>query len=439
MTDLDRRDEAPGPAAGPAPAPGSWREAVSLGDVRAAAERLAPLGVVTPLQRSDRLSRATGADVHLKREDLQAVRSYKIRGAFNFIASLDPEALLPGVVCASAGNHAQGVAWSCRHLGVRGAVFLPRRTPRQKVARIRALAGDLVDVRFAGDSFDDAYAAALDYAEQTGAVVVPTFDHPLTIAGQGTIALEIVDQLGGPPDAVVVPVGGGGLIAGIAVALDGLGASTEVIGVQPAGAPAMLRSLDAGGPVHIDIADDFVDGAVVRTPGALTFAVARDLVRRLVAVDEGRVCVEQLALYQDDGIVAEPAGALSLAALDALAGDLSGRRVVCILSGGNNDVARYDEIIERSLVYQGLKHYFIVAFPQQPGALRRFLDECLGPTDDIVLFEYMKKNDREFGPALVGVELAARDDLGPLLRRIEVSGLDVQRVPPDSPVFHLLV
>ncbi|HLX88720.1 MAG TPA: threonine ammonia-lyase IlvA [Acidimicrobiales bacterium] len=416
-----------------------WRDVVSLADVQAAAQRLSPLGVVTPLQRSARLSERLGTDVFLKREDLQAVRSYKIRGAYNFIASLDAEALLPGVVCASAGNHAQGVAWSCRHLGVRGVVFLPRRTPRQKVHRIRALAGELVDVRFAGDSFDDAYAAACAYAEGTGAVVVPTFDHPLTIAGQGTIALEMVEQLGRAPGLVLVPVGGGGLVSGIAVALQGLDAATEVIGVQPAGAPAMQRSLEAGHPVVIDIADGFVDGAVVRTPGAVTFAVVQDLLPDLVVVEEGRVCTEQLELYQDDGIVAEPAGALALAALDAVADRVAGRQVVCVLSGGNNDVARYDEIIERSLVHQGLKHYFIVSFPQQPGALRRFLDECLGPTDDIVLFEYIKKNDREFGPALVGVELAERSDLGPLLDRISSSGLDVQRLPPDSPVFHLLV
>jgi threonine dehydratase len=416
-----------------------FRTEVALKDVRAAAERLAPLGVLTPLQRSDRLSEQLGAEVFLKREDLQAVRSYKIRGAYNFIASLSAEALLPGVVAASAGNHAQGVAWSCRHLQVRGAVFLPRRTPRQKVARIRALAGDLVEVRFAGDSFDDAFAAARRYSEESGAVVVPTFDHPLTIAGQGTIALEIVDQLGAPPDVVVVPIGGGGLIAGVALALDGLAASTEVIGAQPAGAPAMVRSIEAGHPVRIEITDDFVDGAVVRQPGALTFSVARALVPHIEVVDEGRVCTELLALYQDDGIVAEPAGALAIAALDQLRQHLGGRRVVCILSGGNNDVTRYDEIIERSLVHQGLKHYFIVTFPQQPGALRRFLDECLGPTDDIVLFEYMKKNEREYGPALVGIELAERTDLDPLLDRIASSGLDVERIPPDSPVFHLLV
>ncbi len=416
-----------------------WREQVGIDDVRAAAERLRPVGVLTPLQLNERLSEHTGATVYLKREDLQAVRSYKIRGAFNFIAGLSAEALAAGVVCASAGNHGQGVAWSCAHLGVRGAVFLPHRTPRQKVARIRALARDLVEVRFAGESFDDANAAAALYAAEHGATVVPTFDHPATVAGQGTVALEVLEQLGRPPDVMTVPIGGGGLVSGIAVTVDGLRAATEVIGVQPAGAPAMLRSIEAGHPVTIDIEDAFVDGAVVRTPGALTFSIVRDLVHRLVVVEEGRVCTEQLDLYQVDGIVAEPAGALALAALDEVMAEIAGRTVVCILSGGNNDVARYDEIIERSLVHQGLKHYFVVGFPQRPGALRRFLDECLGPTDDIVLFEYIKKNDREFGPALVGIELAQRTDLLPLLERIETSGLDVQQLPPDSPMARLLV
>ncbi len=416
-----------------------WREQVGIDDVRAAAHRLAPLGVLTPLQLNERLSQRYDAMVWVKREDLQVVRSYKIRGAFNFIARLSPDALAVGVVCASAGNHAQGVAWSCRHLGVRGAVFLPMRTPRQKVARIQALAGDLVDLHFAGESFDDALAAAGVYAAETGATVVPTFDHPATIAGQGTVALEIVEQLDAAPDIVVVPVGGGGLVSGMAVVLDGLGAGTEVVGVQPAGAPAMVRSLEAGQRVTIEIEDDFVDGAVVRTPGALTFAIVRDLVKHLEVVEEGRVCTEQLDLYQVDGIVAEPAGALATAALDAIAEEIVGKSVVCVLSGGNNDVARYDEIIERSLVHQGLKHYFIVDFPQRPGALRQFLDECLGPSDDIVLFEYIKKNDREFGPAVVGVQLAERDDLISLLQRIATSGLDVQLMPPDSPVFRLLV
>jgi threonine dehydratase len=416
-----------------------WRAQVAIDDVRRAAERLAPLGVCTPLQLNPRLSERTGSRVYLKREDLQAVRSYKIRGAYNFIVGLPGDVLAAGVVCASAGNHGQGVAWSCRHLGVRGAVFVPERTPRQKVARIRALAGDLVELRMVGETFDDANAAALRYSDDTGATVVPTFDHPATIAGQGTVALEVVEQLGGPPDVMVVPVGGGGLISGVAVALDGLYATTDIVGVQPNGAPAMLRSLEAGHRVTIDIDDGFIDGAVVRTPGDLTLEIVRELVPNLVVVEEGRVCTEQLELYQVDGIVAEPAGALALAALDALTPELAGRTVVCILSGGNNDVARYDEIIERSLVHQGLKHYFVVAFPQRPGALRQFLDECLGPRDDIVLFEYIKKNDRELGPALVGIELTERGDLEPLLARVAESGLAVERLPPESPMFRLLV
>jgi threonine dehydratase len=430
------------------PPRGDWRDQIGIDDIRAAAERLAPVGVHTPLQEIERLSAAVGARVYVKREDLQVVRSYKIRGAFNFIASLGDGAPAAGVVCASAGNHAQGVAWSCRHLAVPGVVFLPRRTPRQKVARIRALAGDLVELRFEGDTFDEANAAATAWSEKTGATVVPTFDHPGTIAGQGTIALEIVDELGAPPDLLVAPIGGGGLIAGIAVGLDGVGAPTTIVGAQPAGAPAMVRSLEAGHPVTAEITDAFVDGAVVGTPGQLTFDIVRDLVDRVVLVDEGRVCTEQLDLYQVEGIVAEPAGALALAALDQVAeaagraggaAGIAGKTVVCILSGGNNDVARYDEIIERSLVYEGLKHYFVVSFPQRPGALRSFLDDCLGPTDDIVLFEYIKKNNREFGPALVGIELADRGDYQPLLDRVAASGLDVQRLPPGTPIFGLLV
>jgi threonine dehydratase len=418
---------------------GTWRSVLGLEQIIAAADRLRTVDVETPLQYSERLSARYGASIYLKREDLQAVRSYKIRGAFTFIASLSDDELAAGVVCASAGNHAQGVAWSCRRLGVRGAVFLPRRTPRQKVERIRAFGADLVGLRFAGEDFDEALAAAIAYATESGATVVPAFDHPVTVAGQGTVMLEVADQLSEAPDMVVVPIGGGGLISGVAVAVDGLGLPTGIIGAQPAGAPAMAASVAAGRPVVIDIADDFVDGAVVRTPGHLTLSVVTDLVGDIVTVDEGAVCTELLALYQDDGIVAEPAGVLSIAALEDLAPVLANRRVVCILSGGNNDVARYAEIIERSLVHRGLKHYFMVQFPQRPGALRRFLDDCLGPTDDITLFEYVKKSSREFGPALVGIELAERGDLQPLLDRVATSGLAVEPVAPDSAVFRFLV
>jgi threonine dehydratase len=426
-------------AAGPV----SWRDLVSLQDIRQAADRLAAVGVHTPLQRSERLSNHYGATVFLKREDTQTVRSYKIRGAYNFLASLTPVQLDAGVVCASAGNHGQGVAWSCRRLGVKGDVFVPLRTPRQKVSRIEALGGQQVAIHLVGGSYDDASAAAQDFAARQKAVVVPGFDHPVTIAGQGTVALEILGDLADlglpPPDLVVTPVGGGGLLSGTGISLEALAPATRHVGAQPAGAPAMIRSLAAGEPVSIEILDDFVDGAVVGRPGALTYAITAALRPELLVVDEGAVCTEMLALYQEDGIVAEPAGALSIAALRQLADRIAGTTVVCILSGGNNDVTRYDEIIERSLVAEGLKHYFVVEFPQQPGALRHFLDSCLGPGDDIVLFEYMKKSNREFGPALVGVEIGARDDLEPLLERITESGLHVERVPPDSPMFRFLV
>ncbi|MGH9082971.1 MAG: threonine ammonia-lyase IlvA [Acidimicrobiales bacterium] len=425
----------PGGAAGAT----GWRSVLGLGVVEEAARRLAPVVVATPLQRSERLSARHGAEVLLKREDLQLVRSYKIRGAYNFIAGLPGGAPAAGVTCASAGNHAQGVAWSCHHLGIRGTVFLPGRTPRQKVDRIRAVGGEMVDVRFAGATFDDAAGAAADHATATGATVVPAFDHPAVAAGQGTVALEVVRQLGRPPDVMVAPIGGGGLVAGVAACLDGMGAPTIILGAQPAGAPAMVRSLAAGTPTTTDIEDDFVDGAAVRTPGRLGVAVAAELVRDVALVPEGRTCTELLSLYQEEGIVAEPAGALSIAALDDLSDYVGGRTVVCVLSGGNNDVARYGEILERSLVHRGLKHYFIVQFPQQPGSLRGFLDRCLGPDDDITRFEYMKKSSRELGPALVGIELARTEDLGPLLDRIAESGLAVEPLVPGSAAFRFLV
>ncbi len=420
-------------------ATGWWRDLVNIDTIRAAAERLETVGVRSPLQHNDRLSERYGADVFLKREDLQAVRSYKIRGAYNFIAG-QADALVPaGVVCASAGNHAQGVAWSCRHLGVHGTVFLPRRTPRQKVERIRTIGGDVVDVRFAGTTFDDAAAAAAEYARTTGATFVSAFDDPVTVSGQGTVMLEVVEQLGGPPDVALVPVGGGGLIAGSAVCLDELGSTTVVFGAEPEGAPSMVRSLAEGRPVTIDIQDDFVDGAAVRTPGRIPVAVVGELVKEIYLVPEGRVCTALLDLYQQDGIVAEPAGALSIAALDDAAPEIADLTVVCILSGGNNDVARYDEIIERDLVYRGLKHYFIVELPQQPGALRRFLDECLGPHDDITLFDALNRSRREYGAALVGIELADRADLAPLMERMASSGLQIERLAPGSPAYRYLV
>ena len=412
---------------------------VSADDVRAAADRLRDVVVRTPLERNDRLSESLGAEVWLKREDLQPVRSYKLRGAYNFIASLDAAERATGVVCASAGNHAQGVAYTCRRLGVDCRIVLPRTTPRQKREQIKALGGPETTIVVEGHTYDDAHEAATELAARRGSVLVPPFDHPLVIAGQGTVASEIFDQLGGPPDLLVVPVGGGGLAAGCGVAAAGATPRARVVGVEPAGAASMRAALDAGGPVTLGSIDSFVDGAAVRRAGAYTFELIRSLVDLVMTVPEGGVCTTMLQLYQRDGIIAEPAGALAVAALSSGLAVPIGGTVVCVLSGGNNDVSRYGEVVERSLVHQGLKHYFLVEFPQEPGALRGFLDNVLGPTDDITLFEYVKKNNREIGPALVGVELAATGDLGPLLARMDASGLHIERLSAGSPAFRFLV
>jgi threonine dehydratase len=412
---------------------------VSAADVEAAAERLRSVVAPTPVERNPRLSARVGAQVLLKREDLQVVRSYKVRGAYNTICQLDGAAKARGVVCASAGNHAQGLAFACSALGVTGRVFLPRTTPRQKRDRIAVLGGDCVEVLLVGDTYDDAAAAAHEDAARTGATLVPAFDAPGTIAGQGTVVLEAVAQLGVVPDVVVLPVGGGGLLAGAVSWLGERHPGVRVVGVEPAGAACMAAALAAGEPVRLPVLDAFVDGAAVRRAGDLTFPLVRDSRAELVAVAEGRVCTEMLALYQSDGIIAEPAGALAAAALGDVVQVEPGSTVLVVLSGGNNDVSRYAEVVERALVHEGRKHYFLVEFPQEPGALRNFLDDVLGPDDDITLFEYVKRNNRETGPALVGIELGSPEDLPALLARMQAAPPECQVVPPDSPLFGFLL
>jgi threonine dehydratase len=408
------------------------------GLVERAAARLSGVALTTPLQRCDRLVDATGARIWLKREDLQVGRSYKLRGAYNLLSGLTEGERAAGAVCASAGNHGQGVAYACNQLGMRGRVYVPATTPRQKRERIRALGGGRVELVVEGDTYDDAAALAAAHARSSGATVVPAFDDPRTIAGQGTVGVEIVAQLGKAPDLVVLPVGGGGLVAGVASWLAAAHPTVRVVGVEPAGAASMAAALAAGAPVALSELDTFVDGAAVRRVGDLTFPLVRAAGVELRSVDEGRVCTEMLDLYGTDGIIAEPAGALATAALDAL--DLApDSDVVCVLSGGNNDVSRYAEVVERSLVHRGLKHYFLVEFPQEPGALRRFLDEVLGPDDDIVLFEYVKRDNRETGAALVGVEISDRDAYEPLWKRMEASPLRIQLVAPGTAAYRFLV
>ena len=424
--------DAPSTPAAPAPV-------IDARKVDDAVGRLAGVIAPTPLQESDRLSEATRSTVLLKREDLQGVRSYKIRGAFNLMSQLDEEERRAGVVAASAGNHAQGVAFACRTLGVSGRIYVPATTPKQKRDRIAAHGRTWVEVVVTGRNFDEAQTAALEDAKRTGATIVPPFDHPETMAGQGTVAAEILGQLTSPPDLVVIPVGGGGLAAGIVTYFAQHAPDCRIVAVEPEGAPSLAAALAAGHPVTLEQIDTFVDGAAVARIGENPFRTINHHKERveLVAVHEGAVCTNMLDLYQNEGIIAEPAGALAVTALERITVD-PGSRVVCIVSGGNNDVSRYSEIIERSLVHKGLKHYFLVNFAQEPGQLRKFLHEILGPDDDITRFEYLKRNNREFGAALVGVELGSAEALPSLLDRMARSPITCERLEPGTPAYQFI-
>ncbi len=408
-------------------------------DVVVAAQTLGSTIRRTPLDMSLRLSGIRNQDILLKREDIQVGRSYKARGAYNFISSLSAEEREAGVVCASAGNHAQGVAFACRQLKIHAKVFLPSTTPRQKRARIADIGGRWIEQVIVGATFDEASAAAQKHAREHSATYVHPFDDPRTIAGQGTVVKEIFEQASTPPAAVVVPVGGGGLLAGTAIWLHTFHPEVKVIGVEPEGAPSMRAALDAGHPVTLPRIDGFADGTAVARAGDITFEIARQFVDEVVVVPEGALCTEMLELYQVEGIIAEPSGALASAAVARFLPDLPDGPVACVVSGGNNDVSRYADIVERSSVYEGLRHYFLVTFPQKPGALRHFLDGVLTDGEDIVLFEFTKKNNRETAPALVGIEIQEPERIGELLARMEESPLSIEKLEPDSPVFSFLL
>lgn len=403
-------------------------------DVDEAAENLSAVRR-TPLEVSPRLSDRAGRTVYLKREDIQIGRSYKVRGAYNLISSLSREESARGVVCASAGNHAQGVAFACSELKIHGTIFVPSTTPRQKRNRIATIGGDWVSLRLVGTTFDEASAAATEFAQETGAVYVHPFDDPRTIAGQGTVAHEIFEDAPVPPATLIVPIGGGGLISGIATWVRERNPGVRIIGVESAGAASMAAALEAGAPQTLPTIDTFAEGTAVARVGSLTYEIAQDLVDEVISVPEGAICSEMLDLYQVEGIITEPSGALASAALRGYVGELPEGPVACIVSGGNNDVSRYDDIVERSMIHEGLRHYFLVSFPQEPGALRSFLDNTLSAGEDIILFEYTKKNNRETGPALVGLEIEHPSHLGSLLERMDSSGFRIEQIKPDSPVF----
>lgn len=395
----------------------------------------------TPLEFSGSLSRYFEANIYIKREDLQVVRSYKLRGAYNMISTLTPEQMRSGVVCASAGNHAQGVAYSCNRLGIKGVVFMPKITPRQKIVQTKIFGNGYVEIILAGDTFDDCAEAAKKYTLDHRMTFIPPFDDLKIIEGQGTVAAEILKDF--PQEATIdylfVPVGGGGLCAGVSSYFHDYSSSTKVIAVEPAGAASMKAAFKAGEPVMLDYIDKFVDGAAVKKVGDITYAICSKTVSQILAVPEGEVCSTILKLYNEDAIVVEPAGALSIAALNHYASEIRGKNVVCIISGSNNDINRMQEIKERSLLFQNLKHYFIIRFPQRTNALRDFVNQVLNENVDIVRFEYMKKNDKENGPALVGIELDSTEEYDKLINRMVDYGLDFTPLDPETDLGRYIV
>ncbi|MDC0701640.1 MULTISPECIES: threonine ammonia-lyase IlvA [Priestia] len=412
---------------------------VHLEDIMIANQLIKDVVVHTPLQRNDVLSERYECNIYLKREDLQVVRSFKIRGAYNRIKKLSPEELENGIACASAGNHAQGVAYACRHLNIDGKIFMPSTTPRQKINQVKFLGKDNVKVVLIGDTFDDSYEQAIACSEEEHRTFIHPFNDVDVIAGQGTVAVEMFNDCEDEIDYVFAGIGGGGLISGVGTYVKSISPQTAVIGVEPAGAPGMQTSLANGNVVTLPAIDPFVDGAAVKTVGTLPYDISKELVDDIVVVPEGKVCTTILSLYNENAIVAEPAGALSIAALDSYREQIKGKTVVCIISGGNNDIGRMQEIKERSMIYEGLQHYFIVNFPQRAGALREFLDEVLGPTDDISRFEYTKKNNKDSGPALVGIELKHKEDYYPLINRMDKKGFPYTEINKESNLFHLFI
>lgn len=383
------------------------------------------------------MSEHYGAEIYFKREDLQEVRSYKIRGSYNKMSTLTAKQRERGVVCASAGNHAQGLALACAKMGVKGVIFMPAVTPAQKIRKVRAFGKQFVEIELVGDTYDDAYKESLKAAKERGLTYVHPFDDPDTIAGQGTVGLEILDDLTQPVDYLLMAVGGGGLSAGVGSVFRQLSPETTIYGVEPSGAAAMHASFAAGEIVTLERIDSFVDGAAVRRVGDHNFPIVREVVKDILLVPEGQVCATMLELYNEEGLVVEPAGALSVAALDQLE-DIKGKTVVCVIGGGNNDITRTAEIQERALLWSGIKHYFIIEFPQRAGALREFLN-ILGPEDDITHFEYTKKHNRAVGPALVGIQLASEDEFGPLVKRMKDSGIQFEHINEQPLLFEMFI
>jgi threonine dehydratase len=412
-------------------------------DIEGATQRLKSVVTHTPLQLNANLSRKYQCNVYLKREDLQIVRSYKIRGAYNMMRQLSAEQLAKGVVCASAGNHAQGFAYSCKLLGVKGVVFMPIPSPQQKIVQTKMFGEDFIEVKLVGDTFDDTAVAAKAYTIANSMTFIPPFDHPDIIAGQATVGVEILDDLPNFTDAqldyVFLPIGGGGLSAGVGTYFKLKTPNTKIIGIEPEGAPSMQAAMQAGYPIELKNIDKFVDGASVKRVGDYTFAICKNVLDQVHLVPEGKICTTILDMYNEEAIVVEPAGAMSVGVLDEYADQIKGKNILCIVSGGNNDIARMQEIKERSLIYEGLKHYFLIRFAQRPGALKEFVNKVLGDFDDITRFEYIQKHNKEAGPALVGLELKSKSDYVTLMEKMKTYQINYNEINKDDNIYGFLI
>ncbi len=411
----------------------------STDDIQTAAGVLGEILQPTPMMRNDNLSAKYGAEIYLKREDLQMVRSYKIRGAYNKIRSLSPDVLKYGIVCASAGNHAQGVAFSCNKLRIMGSIYMPTTTPKQKIEQVKMFGREYIDIVLTGDTFDAANNAAIEYAQKSGKTFIPPFDDPKIIEGQGTIGLEMAQQCKEPLDYVFIPIGGGGLASGVGAYLRQVWPGVKLIGVEPAGAACMKTAIEKGEVVELEHIDKFVDGAAVKKAGEYTFEVCRQVLDDIVAVPEGAVCSMIIEMYNKSAIVVEPAGALATAALRFYADKIRDKRVGCIVSGSNNDITRMEEIREKSLLYEGLKHYFIISFPQKSGAILSFVRDVIGPTDDLVYIQYIKKTNKEEGPALIGIEVASKEDYLALMKRMDAHHIAYEYINENNKLFEILI
>ncbi len=412
---------------------------IEINKVEKASSRIKDLVKHTPLIKMPNFSERYGAEIYFKREDLQRVRSYKIRGAFNKISTLVEHKEVSGVVCSSAGNHAQGVAQVCQYLGIKGVIFMPTTTPMQKVQQVEMFGKEHIEIRLVGDTYDASYQVAKEYCEANHLEFVHPFDDELIIEGQATVGLELLEDLEQPLDFLFVPVGGGGLVSGLISVFKNRSPSTKIIAVEPEGAPSLSNSLLKGSNTTLDHIDKFVDGAAVKRIGELPFAICKKGVDKVLVVPEGKICSTLLRLYNEKAIVVEPAGALSVAALDLYKEEIKGKRVACIISGGNNDISRMEEIKERSMLYEGLKHYFMITFPQRAGALKEFVVNVLGENDDITYFEYAKKNSRARSSAVVGIELKNAHDFQPLIKRMKELGFYGEYLNDSPQLFQFLI